>query len=873
MQDSEEVPSPDPCETASSPATNNFRSCLTRSALVWLGVAVSMGVLACLTGYWLRNRSLNQKWLLAHRYQNGEGVQKNLSKALELYQYGADRGHVPSQRELGLMYAWGLGPRKNSALGIRWLKIAAERGDVQAQRNLASFYLYDDGVQQNSAEGLKWYIRAANQGDLQAQEDLYRIYTHGDEIEQNTAEAAKWGRRAVSSLRQRAATNDVASLVELGLLFATGWIVDQDEQQANRWYGKAAEIRRARAEQGDVESQFQLGTMYLVGEGVPKDTDEAVRLFRRAGESGDSAIMYKVGEKFDRRDGIGNTAEAADWYRRAAERGNSDASFSLGDMYRDGRGVTRNDAEATLWLLRAAESGTPATQRVIAHRFSVFFTNRIQAGRWMQKAAEGGDVQAALELGEWYISGYNVPAVESEALRWLSQAVDGDELGSEDLVSVAEQFMDGQGVPKDEQKAKLLFTRGAEIIRKKAEKGNCQALIELGELYARGEGVSLSFAEAARCFDKALQIAMTKSADTNYFEERAFEERAIADRIAHLMALGTNAPEIHLIYFRIRQIAAQRGDPYDEWELGTIYEDGKIVSRDCSAARDQYLKAAEKGYADAQFSLGQLYEYGCGNLKPNYAESIRWYMKAANQNHKYAEIEIGRIYAAGLTIPDDYTNAIRFVEKAAENKDATAQSYLGWLYEVGIGVPTDTNKAYMWYSAAATLGEPQAEFWIGQSYHEGRYGVSRDPVKALFWYKRAAEHGHLTAAKLVQDAAANVGRLAKSSGNSAESSVSRASARPDGIEVIDFSAKATEGDNYYVRWAWKGTISNHTTNTKRVSARIQFLDKDGYELDWGFQSIVIQAGQTVSFTESTPVKAVVSARISKTKLVIEVHSE
>jgi len=43
--------------------------------------------------------------------------------------------------------------------------------------------------------------------------------------------------------------------------------------------------------------------------------------------------------------------------RAAAERGNAAAQYNLGVMYEDGRGVTRDDAQAAAWYRKAADQG------------------------------------------------------------------------------------------------------------------------------------------------------------------------------------------------------------------------------------------------------------------------------------------------------------------------------------------------------------------------------------------------------------------------------------------------------------------------------------------------------------------------------------
>ena len=60
------------------------------------------------------------------------------------------------------------------------------------------------------------------------------------------------------------------------------------------------------------------------------------------------------------RDGRGvpqDDAEAVRWYRLAADQGLADAQFSLGVMYAIGDGVPKDDAEAARWYRLAADQG------------------------------------------------------------------------------------------------------------------------------------------------------------------------------------------------------------------------------------------------------------------------------------------------------------------------------------------------------------------------------------------------------------------------------------------------------------------------------------------------------------------------------------
>jgi TPR repeat protein len=117
-------------------------------------------------------------------------------------------------------------------------------------------------------------------------------------------------------------------------------------------------------------------------------------------------------------------AEAARWYRRAADRGNPSAMFNLARFYAGGRGgLTKDEAEAAKWYLRAADRGNaramyslalyvesgrggPATDHVETAEIRSLGNfeknglgeqarNHAEATRWMRRAAEAGDQDAA----------------------------------------------------------------------------------------------------------------------------------------------------------------------------------------------------------------------------------------------------------------------------------------------------------------------------------------------------------------------------------------------------------------------------------------------------------------------------------------------
>ncbi|RKY26624.1 MAG: hypothetical protein DRP83_03880, partial [Planctomycetota bacterium] len=130
--------------------------------------------------------------------------------------------------------------------------------------------------------------------------------------------------------------------------------------------------------------------------------------------------------------------------------------------------------------------------------------------------------------------------------------------------------------------------------RKAAEQGNADAMVDLGMIYVRGQGVPQDYQEAA-----------------NWFRKAAKKGNAVA------MAM-----------------------------LGAMHSDGQGMPQDYRKAAGWYRKAAEKGSAFAMASLGSLYSLGHG-VSQDYREAVKWYHQAAEKGVAHAMFMLGIAYHNG----------------------------------------------------------------------------------------------------------------------------------------------------------------------------------------------------------------------------------
>jgi localization factor PodJL len=133
----------------------------------------------------------------------------------------------------------------------------------------------------------------------------------------------------------------------------------------------------------------------------------------------------------------------------------------------------------------------------------------------------------------------------------------------------------------------------------------------------------------------------------------------------------------------------------------------KIEAKDNTGVAD-LRRAANLGYAPAQFYLGKLYEAGGAGLKKDPAEARRWTERAAEGGDRKAMHNIGLAYFEGTAGPQNRAIAVQWFQKAAELGVIDSQVNLARIYEGGFGVPQNGAEAYKWYLIAAKLGDTES---------------------------------------------------------------------------------------------------------------------------------------------------------------------
>jgi hypothetical protein len=126
---------------------------------------------------WVKKGKAWAMSMLADRYLEGVGVKQSDTKAIELLEMAAKRGHATAQYNLGVCYRQGTsGLSKSYKKAFEFYTLAANQGQSAAQASLGIMYANgDEGIEQSLTKARELFTKAAAQGNEQAIEALKKF--------------------------------------------------------------------------------------------------------------------------------------------------------------------------------------------------------------------------------------------------------------------------------------------------------------------------------------------------------------------------------------------------------------------------------------------------------------------------------------------------------------------------------------------------------------------------------------------------------------------------------------------------------------------------------------------------------------------------
>lgn len=285
---------------------------------------------------------------LGENYLNGNGVEKDLTKAKTWFEVAAAAGDPAAQYQLGRMFAKGLGVPQDHAKSFVLFEKSAAQSNIKGLHALGISYYLGDGTPKDVKKAIEQWQKSAALGYSDSEFVLgYTLEEDGPL--QDIKTAIDWYEKAISH-------GNTDAIVNLGIIYRDGHGVPKNLQKAMAWFQKGADLKDARA-------QYVLGYMYNVGLGVPVDAAKALDLWKKSAEGGDDTAQYETGRAYF--DGNGfpkDSGKAAEWYLKSAVQGNTQAQHSIGWMYASGEGISKDLVLAYAWTNLASTSGNKDSQ-------------------------------------------------------------------------------------------------------------------------------------------------------------------------------------------------------------------------------------------------------------------------------------------------------------------------------------------------------------------------------------------------------------------------------------------------------------------------------------------------------------------------------
>lgn len=312
-----------------------------------------------------------------------------------------------------------------------------------------------------------------------------------------------------------------------------------------------------------------------------------------------------------------------------------------------------------------------------------------------------------------------------EAVTYFRKAANmGASEAAGEICVLAHRFETGEGVPRDEERARLYYEISASY-------GDVDAALCLGRLYLRGvAGSRPNVRKARKCFEEASDSGNGEASEAL---GRMYDEGMLG---------RVNAARA----FENYRLAAERGIPSAMLMTGMFYAQGEAAPKDLAEAEMWIRKGLAEGAEDGKETLKAFLSVAAGEYASGAAgrvdddRAMDMAAEAEAMGNKEAFLTLGEIYRNRDRRKGHGERAFACFIRAARHEIPAAETALGLCYESGIGTAADIGKAVSLYQKAAGKGDAFAMARLGYAYAMGE-GIEKDEQKAMSWLIKAALRG------------------------------------------------------------------------------------------------------------------------------------
>lgn len=203
-------------------------------------------------------------------YQEGNGVEIDIEKAIEYFKEASNLNNVNAQLALANIYM----KRDNEYIekAINLLVQLAEKNNDMAQYSLGKIFINEEYINFDSDVAINWFHKSAKSGNQYAQYQLGKIYLEGKYVVTDEIHALEY-------LTLSAGQNNSYAQYSLSKIYLN---------ENSNYYDldKGLEYLTKSGEQGNEYAQCKLGIIYLWGKGVQKDEELGMKWLNKAIEQG-----------------------------------------------------------------------------------------------------------------------------------------------------------------------------------------------------------------------------------------------------------------------------------------------------------------------------------------------------------------------------------------------------------------------------------------------------------------------------------------------------------------------------------------------------------------------------------------------------------
>jgi enhanced entry protein EnhC len=534
---------------------------------------------------------------------------------------------------LGRIYLYGYGQLKNTQLAMRYFTQSAQKGYLPSILILAKFYLFQE---KNPQQAVVWFKKAASIGDLNSQMFMAAAYLYGIGVKKNKEaatsyyiDAAKNGNSiAQYTLAENFINSRNASNNKLGLI----------------WLNKSAN-------NANPQALTKLGELYGLGKGVEKDVNKGINLLNQAVDQGYAPAMVKLGEialAQNQKD------EAVQWFTKAGNSQSNTAYLDLAAVYLNSKNAVYDPKTAFMWTLKAAQNGSIEGKRQLAEFYKKgtgVYIDLELAKQWQEQANQDEKTinpkKALAEAALWLSNGatdklektaYQMNGIFSA---WTNPAVLGD-------------YSYNQAPKHEILSRQLVFKPQFELV----QPNEIPITNYYDALLSKGDDAQAKNQWTYPLYPLNKQVVNVERANSLVIFHR----------------------ELPAPYIDANYAVAQEMSTLDLWIKGWQRQLNMM-----SVFYHLYNRAI-LGDAQAQFEIGQMFQYGIG-VAQNDESAIVFYQNAVQQQHLGAEYNLGILYLVHAQKKEDYQHALNDLTDAAFKGNKKSQYVLSRILEQGINGP------------------------------------------------------------------------------------------------------------------------------------------------------------------------------------------